>query len=96
MPVLLISLCMILSCGRKPSGHYYEEMVDGIRVITNSLIETEAGIRLIEELSIGEAEGDENYMFAAPRDIGVFRKEVYATLDGNSAGAGNPASIKDK
>ena len=69
VPVLLISLSMISSCGGRQNRHYTEEIVDGIRVITNSLIETEAGIRLVEEISIGEAEGNENYMFSAPRDI---------------------------
>lgn len=69
MLILLIFLIAAMSCGRKPSGHYSEEIIDGVRVITNSRIESDAKIQLAEELSIGEAEGDENYMFTSPRDI---------------------------
>ncbi len=77
--VTLISILLVLcflspsACKKQESGWRGEiKTVDGVKVVHNFEPDPEESFKPIEfivDLSIGEEEGDENYMFSRPRDI---------------------------
>ncbi len=72
---ILLVLCIIIStaCKKQETGWRGKiETVDGVKVVHNFEPDPEEPFKPIEfivDLSIGEEEYDENYMFSAPRDI---------------------------
>jgi hypothetical protein len=72
--VLFISaLMMLISCRKQKAGWKGSiEEVDGVKVVHNFEPDHEESFKPIEflvDLSIGEEEDDENYIFSQPRDI---------------------------
>ena len=72
---ILFGLGIIFSstCQKQKTGWRGKiETIDGVKVVHNFEPDPEQSfkpIQFIIDLSIGEEEGDENYMFSAPRDI---------------------------
>ena len=71
--LFLSVLIMLVSCGKqKAEWKGTIEEVDGVKVVHNFEPDHEESFKPIEfiiDLSIGEEEDDENYMFSRPRDI---------------------------
>ncbi len=72
---ILLVFCFIIStaCKKQEAGWKGEiKTIDGVKVVHNFEPDPEESFKPIEfivDLSIGEEEGDENYMFSRPRDI---------------------------
>ncbi len=72
---ILLVLCFIISSACKKQESVWRgeiETVDGVKVVHNFEPDPEEPFKPIEfivDLSIGEEEDDENYMFSAPRNI---------------------------
>jgi len=72
---ILLFFCFIIStaCKKQETGWRGEiKTIDGVKVVHNFEPDPEESFKPIEfivDLSIGEEEGDENYMFSQPRDI---------------------------
>lgn len=72
---ILLGLCILFSstCQKQQAGWKGKiETIDGVKVVRNFEPDPEQSfkpVQFIVDLSIGEIEGDENYMFSAPRDI---------------------------
>jgi len=72
---ILLVLCIInpSACKKQETGWRGEiKTVDGVKIVHNFEPDPEEPFKPIEfivDLSIGEEEDDENYMFSAPRDI---------------------------
>jgi len=72
---ILLVLCFMSpsACKKQETGWKGEiKTVDGVKVVHNFEPDPEQSFKPIEfivNLSIGEEEGDENYMFTSPRDI---------------------------
>ena len=69
--VVIVSAFLILASNnlQNPQWKGKIEYENGIKVVCNLRKEVFKSIKFVEDLSIGAEEGDENYMFPAPRDI---------------------------
>ena len=87
LSVILLALCIItsLACQKRQAEWRDKiETIDGVKVVHNFEPDPEESFKPIEfivDLSIGEEEGDENYMFNDPRDIDADEKGNIYVLD---------------
>ncbi|MGD8536333.1 MAG: 6-bladed beta-propeller, partial [Candidatus Aminicenantes bacterium] len=84
--ILIVVILMLLSnlCSKESSYPVRTEIVDGVKIITNPEYPRDEQVtyQLEEELSIGEEEVDENYMFNQPQIINVSEDGSIFVLDG--------------
>ena len=84
---ILLALCIItsLACQKRQAEWRGKiETIDGMKVVHNFEPDPEEAFKSIEfivDLSIGEEEGDENYMFDDPRDIDADEEGNIYVLD---------------
>lgn len=69
--ITLSIICLFIPfCKKEKSSLFYEEgIVDGVKLIHNFSYEKFEQVELVEDLSIGFDQEDENYIFEYPRDI---------------------------
>jgi len=69
--LLFIFIFFAISCSKEPGYPVRTKIIDGVTVITNPEYPRDGHVtyQLEEELSIGEEEGDENYMFNQPQIV---------------------------
>jgi hypothetical protein len=82
--LIVISLLLLSNlCSKESSYPVRTEIVDGVKVITNPEYPRDGQdrYRLEEELSIGEEEVDENYMFNQPQSVRVSEGGSIYVLD---------------
>lgn len=81
---LFIFIFLAISCSEKSSYPVRTEIIDEVKVITNPEYPRDGQVRyqLEEELSIGEEEIDENYMFNQPQSVKVSEDGSIYVLDG--------------
>ena len=83
--LIVISLLLLSNlCSKESSYPVRTEIVDGVKVITNPEYPRDGQVRyqLEEELSIGEEEVDENYMFYEPQSVEASEDGSIYVLDG--------------
>jgi len=83
--LIVISLLLLFNlCSKKPSYPVRTEIIDGVKVITNPDYPRDGQVayQLEEELSIGEEEVDENYMFYEPQNVKASEDGSIYVLDG--------------
>jgi len=69
----ILLLITLSTCSKQPEYQLKIETINGVKVITNPAYPREGKIscQLVEELSIGIEEGDENYILNRPGDLKV-------------------------
>lgn len=88
LALFMIFLVFFISCGKKGAEWTGAiEEADGITVVKNpeAPLYSETILSLDEELSIGEAEGREEYVFSRIRDVEVDKAGRIYALDSNEA-----------
>lgn len=81
---LFIFIFLTISCSEESNYPVRTEIVDGVKIITNPEFPRDGQVtyQLEEELSIGEEEVDENYMFNQPRSVKAAEDGSIYVLDG--------------
>ena len=81
---LFIFIFLAISCSEESSYPIRTEIIDEVKVIINPEYPRDGQVtyQLEEELSIGEEEVDENYMFNQPRSVKVSEDGSIYVLDG--------------
>jgi hypothetical protein len=81
---LFIFIFLVISCSEESSYPVRTEIIDEVKVLTNPEYprDEQVAYQLEEELSIGEDEVDENYMFNQPRSVIVSEDGSIYVLDG--------------
>jgi len=83
--LIVISLLLLFNlCSEESSYPVRTEIIDGVKVITNPEYPSDGQViyQLEEELSIGEEEGNENYMFNQPRSVKASEDGSIYVIDG--------------
>lgn len=80
---LFIFIFLTISCSEKSIYPVRNEIVDGVKVITNPEYPRDGQVTYLleEELSIGEEEVDENYMFYEPQSVKTSEDGLIYVLD---------------
>ena len=81
---LFIFIFLVISCSEESSYPVKTEIIDEVKVLTNPEYPRDEQVtyQLEEELSIGEEEVDENYMFNQPQSVKASEDGSIYVLDG--------------